>query len=213
MHVKICGITSLEDALVAAQAGADFIGLILADSPRRVALDEVRRIHALVGERPSPVLVFRDARPDEVIAALDHTGCVWVQLHGRETPADLAALRSRNPLLRTIKAFELTGSTRASDILEYAAAARRAGALPDVLLLDAPKAGPAPKPQQFIELAAQLRPRPAAIWRAGGLTPESVGEVITSGLFDGVDVASGVESAPGRKSVERVRQFIAAARA
>jgi phosphoribosylanthranilate isomerase len=212
MQIKVCGITSVDDALLAARAGADFIGLILAESPRRIDLDAARRIHAGVGERPSPVLVFRDAPLNAIIEAVEFTGCVWVQLHGGETPNDLALLKARYPLLRIIKAFELTRTLAAETIARFFEDARGAGAPLDALLLDRAKSGGAAADARFVEIAESLRPRPTAVWRAGGLTPASAEAVVTTGSFDGLDVSSGVEAAPGRKDPQAVLRFIAAAR-
>ena len=86
MHVKICGITNLPDALLAAQAGADFIGLIRASSARAVAAEvAVDIIDKLRGTPTRPVLLFRDAPLEELVAACRDCRAAWVQLHGRES--------------------------------------------------------------------------------------------------------------------------------
>lgn len=218
MQVKVCGITNVDDALAAAAAGADFVGLVLAASVRQVGPAQAREIvAALPGGRPEPVLVFRDAPAMQIAHALDQAGARWAQLHGDEPPSLVAELRRLVPEVRVIKAFELGPSLPEAAIREFLESARRENVVVDVLLLDRPKSAAAADPSPFHRImahaASTVLRRPPAVWCAGGLTPVNVAEVVAGGVFDGVDVAGGVERAPGRKDHAAIRAFVAAARA
>ncbi len=244
MRVKICGVTNVADARAAAEAGADFIGLIRAASPRQVSVETARAIAAALPPRACGVLVFRDAPVSEVVAAVEQTGVRWVQLHGREPVADLRRLKAERPDVQLIKAWELhtaqavprVGNTpdaggttpaahaaaetaeetalgaAAAELAEYLAAARAAAVPLAVLILDAPKGGPHPGFAALAALARTVTERPPEVWCAGGLTPENVAAACAAGPFDGVDVAGGVERAPGHKDAARVARFVAAVR-
>ncbi len=212
MRVKICGVTNVTDARAAAEAGADFVGLIRAASPRHVSLETARAIAAALPPKVRPVLLFRDAAVSEIVAVVERTGVEWVQLHGREPVADVHRLAARLPDLRLIKAWEVH-SAESAELAAYLAEARAADLRLDVLILDAPKGGPHPGFAALAALAKAVTLRPPEVWCAGGLTPENVAAVCAAGLFDGVDVASGVERTPGRKDAVRMARFVAAARA
>jgi phosphoribosylanthranilate isomerase len=197
--IKICGVTTPEDARFAAAAGADAVGINLWPRSKRYADDAAAR--AVVAALPPGVLkvgVFVNAPAAEVAARVASLGLDRAQLHGDETPAEFAGLGER--LIRVV---------RVRDEASFAAAE---GWSPPLYLYDALVDGfggagvTAPWP-----LIARLARRPFLL--AGGLTPENVADAIAATRPDGVDVASGVESAPGRKDPERVRRFIEAARA
>jgi phosphoribosylanthranilate isomerase len=208
MQVKICGMTRVADALAAAQFGADFVGLVLAASPRRVttafAADVVRELPAST----HPVLVFCDAPLHEVVAAVTATRCEWIQLHGHESPAYLCDLADRLPDLHIIRTLEVRGAD------EWAAVEDlwqpRAVVQPriDVILLDMAKGGPHVGHDRFTAVARQCACRPPWVWLAGGLNPENVAQAVANGPFDGVDVARGVELQPGVKDHGAMRRFI-----
>jgi phosphoribosylanthranilate isomerase len=212
MQVKICGMTRIEDALAAAQFGADYVGLILAPSLRRVtasfAADVVRELPAST----QPVLVFRDAPLQDVLAAVEATGCTWVQLHGHESPAYRRDLADRLPNLHVIKTLEIGVS---DDPTTAGVRWQSDAAVPpaiDVLLLDKPKSGQYAGHDRCAAAARRFVARPPWVWLAGGLRPENVAQAVASGGFDGVDVAGGVESEPGVKDHDAMRQFIEAVR-
>lgn len=218
MHVKICGITNSEDALIAAQSGANFIGLILAPSVRQVTRDAARDvIRALPPGGPQPVLVFRDASAAEMADTARFTGVGWVQLHGSEPVETLIELHRLAPQIRKIKAWELGPAFPDAALWEFIAAAQAARATIDVILLDRPKSAAPADPQHMHEILAHLarsiRRRPPFVWGAGGLTPANVATFVTTGAFDGVDVAAGVERSPGLKDPAAVAAFVAAVRA
>jgi phosphoribosylanthranilate isomerase len=198
--VKICGITSPDDARRAVDAGADAVGVNLWPGSKRFVDDAAAR--AIVAAVPPSVLtfgVFVNAPPAEVARRLDALGLARAQLHGDEAPDAFAALPAER-LVRVVR-------VRAEP--DFAAA--HAWGVP-LFMYDAHVAGyggggvTAPWP-----LVARLARRPFLL--AGGLTPDNVAAAIAAVRPDGVDVASGVESAPGRKDAARLRLFIDAARA
>lgn len=210
--VKICGLTNLEDALVAAQAGADLLGFILyPKSPRYVAPESIAAIvagvHTAFAAPPRCVGVFVDTSVVQVIDILERTGLDLAQLHGDETAADLLALNRRG-----FKAVRPTGLEDALSLTAmYAAIGTSAG--PD-LLIDAydPLAYGGTGQRADWTAATAVVQRVSHLLLAGGLTPENVAKAVRLVKPWGVDVASGVEQAPGRKDHAKVRAFITAAK-
>ncbi len=213
-RVKICGITNLEDALVAARAGADFLGFVFYNqSPRFVppgrAAEIVSALRAELGPRcPRLVGVFVDAPVEEVRAVLDTVGLDLAQLHGSEPPAEVRALQPR--AFKAIRP-QSRGEAEANLALYYDVVPQDE-AVPQFLM-------DAYHPWQFggtgimADLAvAMLIARRVRLLLAGGLTPETVGEVIRRVRPWGVDVSSGVERAKGVKDHARVRAFVEAVR-
>jgi phosphoribosylanthranilate isomerase len=199
--VKICGITTTEDAELCVAAGADAIGLnFYPASPRSIDAERARAIVAAVGGRALTVGVFVDSTEAEIEALRSQTGIDCVQLHGDESPELLThflphafkALRVRGP-----KTLEL---------------ARRFGGRH--LLLDAYVPGESGGTGKTFEwsLATELA-RERHITLAGGLEPGNVAAAIAQVRPFCVDVASGVERAPGCKDAERVHAFIRNAKA
>jgi phosphoribosylanthranilate isomerase len=213
MHVKICGITSVDDARLAADAGADFIGMILADSPRRITRADAQRIAAALPTSTQPVLVVRDQSIDEVAAAVPAVGVRWMQLHGSEPPGFVRELLATLPDLQVIRAWEVSDAADAKALRDYVAECARfdRGRL-RTILLDTPKGRPGPDAATFRRWAEACTDLGVQIWRAGGLTPENLAAAVGDSRFSGVDVAAGVEIAPGRKEPAAVRRFIATAR-
>jgi phosphoribosylanthranilate isomerase len=191
-RVKICGITNLADARAAVEAGADAIGLVFADSPRQIDAATARAIVADLSRATIFVGVFRDTPLDVVNRVANQVGLDCVQLHGSESP-EFCALVNRC----VIKRFKIGGDNLASESPRYRTFAS---------LLD-PGAGDG---RTFDwNWAAGL---PHRIIVAGGLTPENVAEPIRLLRPFGVDVASGVESSPGRKDHQKMAAFIQAVR-
>lgn len=198
MFVKICGITSEEDALLAVAMGATAVGFVFAPSPRQLqpvqAYDIVRRL-------PPDVLtvgVFRDEAPQRVVDIVHQVGLKAAQLHGRESVADTAYVRER--VRWVIKAFP-AGSPALERVHEYAA---------DAVLIDSATPGSG---QVFDWALIEGAPLGRRVILAGGLTPDNVAEAIDLVRPWGVDVSSGVESSPGRKDARKVRDFVANAQA
>jgi phosphoribosylanthranilate isomerase len=217
VQVKICGITTPRDAVHAARCGADFIGLIRAASPRQVSVAQIRQIRAALPGACTPVVLYQDAPLGEMLDELGATACTWVQLHGQESAALLRNLRAAITGIHIIKAWPIQGDDPLPAISAYLDAAQRLDAVPDVLLLDVPKGGPHPGLAALVEIAARL-PHPPACFVAGGLTPENLHDLRSAsgsevgrggaGAFDGVDVARGVEAAPGVKDPRAVDRFV-----
>ena len=196
MFLKICGLTTEDDATHAAAAGATALGVIFAPvSPRHVTADRARDIVRAVPPEVPVVGVFVDAPLEEIVATVAHTGVRLVQLHGHEPEAYAAALKM--PLLRAAGV----------DV----AVERWPGAL---LLLDAvsgAQRGGTGVKVDWHEAAAIARRRKVIL--AGGLTAENVSDAIDTVRPYGVDVSSGVELSPGRKDPRKVTEFLRNARA
>lgn len=211
-HVKICGITSVSDALMAARAGADALGLnFYRRSPRFIAFDAARQIVAAVPEHVTKVGLFVDAVAAEVCRAFDDLGLDLVQLHGNEPPEYLPQLGSR-PVMR---AFRLSGDGL-EPLIEYLVQCRALHATPQRVLLDAHVPGQYGGTGQTSDWSvaagyAKERDVPPLVL-AGGLTPANVAEAIRTVRPAAVDTASGVESSPGHKDPALVAAFVAAAR-
>lgn len=208
MQIKVCGITTLDDALLCRDLGVHFIGLIRADSPRSVSLDQAVHIVEAVMQHLRPVLLFRDAPLESVISEIRTTGAGWVQLHGSESAAYVSALRAAIPAISIIRACEISQDSAPEE--RQAIFSRVFDTIrPDVVVLDRPKGAPADHHEDFRLLAANRPETATQLWCAGGLNPANLAAAIRSSRFDGVDVARGVESAPGKKDEHLLRQFLA----
>jgi phosphoribosylanthranilate isomerase len=200
--VKICGVTSAEDARVAFALGAHAIGLNFHPaSPRVVSQREARAIVESVGPGRCIVGVFVNRPRQEVAATAREVGLSAVQFHGDETPEYCAGWE---PLV-VIKAVRASGPAAGL-------AARAARYEVAYVLVDAPGAGYGGGGRTFSWEVASGVPRERLIV-AGGLTPENVADAVRMLRPAGVDVASGVEERPGRKSHGKIEAFIAAATA
>ncbi len=200
MFVKICGTTSEEDALLAVAVGADAVGFVLAPSPRQVAVERVRDIATRLPPDVLTVGVFRDAAPEQVVAAVHRGRLKAAQLHGHERPEDTQYVHERVPIV--FKAFA------AGDPAVHTAADHGA----DAVLLDAYVAGSRGGTGHTFDwsLAALTRERVPRLFLAGGLNPDNVASAVAADRPYAVDVCSGVETSPGRKSPELMRRFVEA---
>jgi phosphoribosylanthranilate isomerase len=198
MFVKICGITNEDDALFAVAMGADALGFVFAPSPRQVAAQQVYDITRRLPPEILTVGVFRDEHPSRVVKLVHQAGVKAAQLHGNETPAE--AIEVAANVRWMIKAFA-AGSSELARADQYGT---------DLILVDSPSPGSG-KVFNW-DLAAEA-PDGVRVILAGGLTPDNVAEAI--GVVEpwGVDVSTGVESAPGRKDALKVKRFIDNARA
>lgn len=199
MFVKICGITDVDDGLLAVALGADALGFIFAPSTRQVAPQRVRDIAARIPSETLTVGVFKDEVKERVVDIVHQSGLRGAQLHGNESPDDTAWIAERVPYV--IKALA-AGSERVLRASEYASAA--------ALLIDAPTPG---QGEVFDWNLAEALPVGMNIILAGGLTPHNVAEAVQVVRPWGVDVASGVESSTGRKDPTAMRRFIQNAQA
>ena len=210
VKIKICGLTSVGDALACVSGGADWIGLNFhPGSSRRIEPSLASEIVAALPPSAHAVGLFVDRPPDEVASLADRIGLKTVQLHGDEPPTDLVALGH----LRIIRAFRLGDTEAVACMLRYLSRSQELGRPPDAVLVDAHVAGQPGGTGHAIasELLRVLPPLPNLIL-AGGLTPENVAGRIGQVRPWMVDVASGVESSPGRKDPGRVAAFVRAAR-
>jgi phosphoribosylanthranilate isomerase len=197
MLVKICGITSEEDALLAVALGADAVGFVFAPSPRQVTAHAVDRI---IGRLPREILtvgVFRDESPKRVVHIVNSIGLRAAQLHGSESISDSQYVAERVPLL--IKAFP-AGHPEISRSAEFGAGA---------VLVDGASPGSG---EVFEWRLAEGVVDPSRLIVSGGLNAGNVGDAIAHLHPFGVDVSSGVEASPGAKDPRKVREFVAAAR-
>jgi phosphoribosylanthranilate isomerase len=194
-------MTRPQDALAAAEAGADAISMVLhAHVMRLVQLKDARRIVQAVPPFVSIVGVFVDAETAQIVDTAKALGLSAVQLHGHETPQMVAAL---DPL-RVIKSIQI------SDLDAWS------GWQPDnltALLIDAPVGGSGvDNDWPAVKRGLAALEKPIRWIAAGGLKPGNVGKVVTDLRPWGVDVSTGVEERPREKSVDLIRQFIAAVR-
>jgi phosphoribosylanthranilate isomerase len=212
MFVKICGITSVADARIVAAAGANAIGLnFYPASPRFVALDAARDIVQTLPPFLDHVGVFVNATPVEVRATAGQLGLRTVQLHGDIPPEWIVELGEFSVMC----AFSLSEQAGDAPVLDYLDACAGRGRLPSALLIDAQVPGlhggtGRLAPWSIAGSIVARSPVPVAL--AGGLTSKNVAEAIRAVRPWGVDVASGVEVAPGRKESYKVRKFVEAAR-
>jgi phosphoribosylanthranilate isomerase len=195
VHVKICGVTRLEDALLAARLGADAIGFnFWPRSKRHVAPADAA---AMVRGLPAGIAtfgVFVDPTRDELLAAVARSGVGAVQLHGDEPPGLCVGLP-----VPAVKAIRVSDRHALAQLASYEVQA---------FLLDSASPGYGGSGRTFDwSLAAEVA-RELPVLLAGGLTPENVAEAVRTVRPLGVDVASGVESAPGVKDAARMEAFI-----
>ena len=208
-HVKICGISRQEDAEAA--AGADFIGLMFAVSPRRVTLEQARALVEAVRSRPDPpkaVGVFANNPLDEVNKTAHALALDCVQISGDEPDDFLGGLEA--PVIRSVHVEARAGQR--PDTAALAARLDALHALGATPLLDAKvDARYGGTGRRFDHAAAREAARDHDFLLAGGLTPENVAEAVAGVRPWGVDVSSGVETG-GVKDAARIRAFIEAVR-
>jgi phosphoribosylanthranilate isomerase len=202
VKVKICGITSVADGVAAAEAGADMIGLMFYErSPRHITLATAAEISRALSPFIVKVGVFVNPDEDTVMRAIGDCGVSLLQFHGEETPEFCTQFGAMS-----MKAFRVRDAASLLALPNYPT---------DAYLLDAysPDAHGGTGAKFNWDLAIEAKQHGKPIFLAGGLTPENVGEAVRKVQPFGVDVSSGVESAPGQKDHAKVRAFIQAAKA
>jgi phosphoribosylanthranilate isomerase len=200
-RVKICGITSAADGLMAAEAGADMIGLMFyEESPRYVAPFLAGKIAQAIPPQVLRVGVFVNPSESLVSQAIAECSLNLLQFHGEET-SDFCTQFG----LMSIKAVRVRDAAALHELAAYRTAA---------FLLDAysPNGRGGTGEKFDWELAIEAAKLGKPIFLAGGLTPENVAEAVRRVNPFAVDVSSGVESAPGKKDAAKVRAFISAAK-
>jgi phosphoribosylanthranilate isomerase len=202
VKVKICGISSVEDAQMAIAAGADLLGFVFYEkSPRRVTLEQAAAIARTVPPYVVRVGLFVNASEAEVSEAVSACGLQLLQFHGDEPPEYCVQFGAMS-----MKAFRVKDATTIQSLPEYPT---------DAWLLDAFVPGQQGGTGHTFnwDLAIEAVKLGKPVFLAGGLTPENVGEAVRRVRPFGVDVSSGVESAPGKKDPAKVKAFIQAAKA
>jgi phosphoribosylanthranilate isomerase len=200
-YIKICGITSRNGAAMAAASLADAIGLMFYEpSPRFVSLESAENIAAAIPESIQKVGVFVNAEPDYVREAIDRCGLDVAQFHGDESPEYCAQFETK-----VWKAFRIRDEESLRALPPYET---------DAWLLDSyVKGQPGGTGEKFnwdLAVAAKELGRPILL--AGGLTAANVADAVRHVRPFGLDVSSGVESAPGRKDPDKVHDLIYAAK-
>ena len=196
--VKVCGTTSEEDALLAVAMGADAIGFIFAPSPRQIAAQLARDIVRRLPPEVLTVGVFRDEAPERVVDIVNSSGLKAAQLHGHERPPQTQWVKARVPVV--IKAFA-AGDPGIAHAGDHGA---------DMVMVDGASPGSG---RVFDWSLAEDVPAGLRLVLAGGLHAGNVADAIALVHPFGVDVSTGVESAPGQKDPRQVRAFISAAKA
>jgi phosphoribosylanthranilate isomerase len=201
VRIKICGITSVEDALAAADAGADALGLVFYPaSPRAVTLAQARQIALAVGPFVSVTGLFVDADPEFVQSVLAQVPLQLLQFHGDESVAYCESFR--RPYMKALRMRpEL-------DVQAAVAAYPSASGV----LLDAYRPGVPGGTGETFDWVRVPQGMSTPLILAGGLTPVNVAESIAITRVYGVDVSGGVESAPGKKDHSKLTAFINNAR-
>lgn len=193
MFVKICGITSEDDALLAVALGADAVGFVFAPSPRQIA---VQKVYDITRRLPADVLtvgVFRDFHPSRVVDMVQSSGVKAAQLHGHESPADVLEIAKHVRFVIKAVTAGTVDATRADQFNT------------DYILVDSSQPGGGKKFDWNLVVNVPEVPK---LILAGGLTPENVAEGISAVRPWGVDVATGVEASPGKKDPIALKRFI-----
>lgn len=207
--IKICGLTTLDTLAAALDAGADMVGLVrFARSPRHLDLDAGRALSGRAKGRALRVALLVDPSDEELDAVVEALDPDLLQLHGREQPERVAAIRARTGRA-VMKAVGIAAAADLEAVEAYAGVADR-------ILVDAkpPRAGGLPGGNGISfdwRLLAGLDPR-RAVMLSGGLTPDNVAAAVAATGVAAVDASSGVESRPGVKDPARIEAFVRAAR-
>ncbi len=206
VEVKICGLKTPEDAHVAIQAGADYLGCVFfPPSPRHVSAETAAEVFDMIGDAPVlRVGLFVDPTDDELMAVLNHVRLDIIQLHGQESPERVEEVRL-NFALPVMKALPIESA-------EDVKAAKAYDAVADKLLFDAkpPKGATRPGGNAIaFDWTLLTGTKWQSTWMlAGGLTCENVQNAIAQSSCKAVDVSSGVESEKGVKDPELIEKFI-----
>lgn len=212
-RIKICGVTNIEDAQAAVDAGADAIGLnFYVRSPRHISAQAAQYIAEELKGDVQRVGVFVNAPADDIREICKVARIDAVQLHGDEPPEFLSSLKHDLKIIRA-RRLDARGIAAVEDDLQ--ACANASGSPPSAVLIDAAAAGQyggTGTTVDWRQLAGHESMLSVPLILAGGLTPDNVADAIRIVRPQAVDVASGVEASPGKKDRAKVRDFIAAAR-
>jgi len=202
VRIKLCGMTRAEDVRLAVELGADYVGLILAPrSPRRLGMAQAAELRSLVASRSAAVLLLMDNPGEEVRRGVDAIRPDLLQFHGAEDDAFCAGFGL--PFLKAVAMGD--GADPLAEMARFPSAFG--------FVLDGHGAGQAGGSGHRFDWSRLPHACDRPILLAGGLGPDNVGEAIRTVRPWGVDVSSGIETAPGRKHPEAMRRFVEAARA
>ncbi|MCC5894146.1 MAG: phosphoribosylanthranilate isomerase [Alkalibacterium sp.] len=194
MLVKICGIQTPEMAKIAVDAGADYIGLVFADSKRQVTIEQAKDIKKVLSNAEVKVVgVFRNQPITEVNQISRELGLDYVQLHGNERVEECRKVET--PLIKALSFNDISQAGAFHEVAEY-------------ILIDSPKPGSG---ETFDWSALSKDGKEFPYFLAGGLSPDNVREAIITLSPLGIDVSSGVET-NGQKDEKKIRRFIDQAR-
>lgn len=220
--IKICGITNLEDALMCANEGADYLGFIFARSPRSVSVDAASAIVKKLPKAVTPVAVFLNEIPARINETLDATGIRLAQLHGNESPENAAQVKSE--IIKTFENLTKLSLERAARYKVFAFMVdipkeetkeqkEAAAAKAEAEKRNPPKKSKYQKPQKDempkVEFANELA-KLGKIFLSGNLNDKNIPELIAKTKPFAVDAARFTEMIPGKKDPAKVRAFIQA---
>jgi phosphoribosylanthranilate isomerase len=202
-RIKICGITNAEDARISLKLGADYLGMVFVDSPRRIEIERAQEIRR-AEPRAMLVGVFKDSPLAEVVSITREAGLDFVQLHGRETPdyCDDVLAKTGRPV---IKAFTSSDFPDVRGLSRYRTAGYFLFDLDKRIMDDPPS-------EEFIQrmwdIVARKRRKGFRIFLSGALDQNNVREAVRRTNAFGVDVCRGVEKSPGIKDPKTLEAFI-----
>ncbi|HEX7287565.1 MAG TPA: phosphoribosylanthranilate isomerase [Candidatus Angelobacter sp.] len=206
--IKICGTTSVRDALASVEAGADALGLIFAPSKRRITMEKAREIIRALPSEVERIGVFLNESVDEVLRTVMELDLTGIQLHGDELPFELCSYlpKARREELRIIKTILVQEGFE----VRLQAGMQAAAEVVDAWLLDSGTGSG--RTFDWQGARKQLGAQQGQVIIAGGLTPDNVVQAIHTFLPWGVDVVSGVEYEPGHKDWNKLKAFVQAVR-
>lgn len=211
--IKVCGTTSLRDACLAVEAGAHALGFVFAPSPRRVEVETAAEIVSGLEGELETIGVFVNETPVRIVQIVEQVGLSGVQLQGDEDPSTVLKVRGLLKQHKIVKGLHFNDLHSESHVKVEDYAKSSDGV--DAILLDSGSrqvrggTGVTFDWEQAAPIAAKIRERMPLII-AGGLNPSNVAKAIATFKPWGVDVVSGVESAPGIKDAKKLQDFVAA---
>jgi phosphoribosylanthranilate isomerase len=201
IQIKVCGLTETKIAAACAALKIEAVGLVFyPQSPRYVSDTQAEEISAAVNGRAAVVGVFVDEPADVILPKAQRCGLTGVQLHGRETPAEVTLIKNEG--LTVIKALFQKREPSFQSISRYG---------PSAFLLECGRGrlpGGTARVWDWVDAQAIAANVPVIL--AGGLTPENVGQAVRLGRSHAVDVSSGVEASPGKKDLAKIEAFVSA---
>lgn len=188
MRVKICGLTRIQDAKLALELGATELGFIFASSPRMISVEAAKEMRSELPAEAKVVGVFVNEKMERIIEVVKIVSLQGVQLHGQETPEEIAFLKQKCPDLLIMKVIGVMGNKLSLEPEKYDQC--------DSLVFDSAGSHFKPEKRTSIELEIKFTGK---FYLAGGLTSKNVLQQISKYHPFGVDLSSGVESSPGIK--------------